>query len=316
MDSAISVVVGIVQHPISKQLLITQRKKDQHLANYWEFPGGKVEVNESEFHALKRELNEEVNIEVLSAYPLKKLTHHYEDKTVHLSFYRIMHYQGEPKPNEGQTMEWVDLSKLDTFKFPDANIPIIKSLSFHQFWAITPDCNLDSIDQFISSIKNSMSTFGLKQVLFRSKHLNDKDYYQIYEQLKVDKKLEGVHFILNREQIDLEKNSSWHLTSKQLYDHVSRPYQKGFLSASCHTLDDIRQAELIGCDCVLLSAVNKTRSHPNGQVLGWQSFKHMANSTTLPVYALGGVKREDLAVSQYQGAIGIAGISSFKVHNE
>ena len=84
------------------------------------------------------------------------------------------------------------------------------------------------------------------------------------------------------------------------------------LTASCHTLEDIKQAEKLDIDFILLSAVLKTKSHPDAVTLGWYEFKQLANQTYLPVYALGGVEREDLAVARYHGAQGVAGISTFK----
>lgn len=307
------VVVGIIQHPISKKLLITQRTNDQHLAGFWEFPGGKVEKNEVLFHALQRELQEEVGINIQSAHPLKKITHHYSDQSVCLSFWVVSNFSGDAFAKEGQELEWVDLTELTKYKFPEANKPIINSLSLPTYWMITPDCDINKIDEFIDSIIQSVTQFHLKQILFRSKNLNDMDYFLVYEKLKYIIDKYDCQIILNRNELKENISASWHLTSTQLYQHINRPIGQGNLSASCHTIEDIKQAEKIGVDFILLSAVCQTHSHPDSNILGWLQFNYLAEQTALPIYALGGVKREDLTVARNHGAIGVAGISAFIV---
>lgn len=307
----IVVVVGIIQHPVTKKFLITKRSKGQHLAGLWEFPGGKVEQGEDLFHALQRELVEEVDINIQSAFPLKKISHQYQDKIVSLNFWVVTHFNGEVSAQEKQELEWVGLDDLNKYEFPEANQPIIKSLNLPFYWMITPNCDVQKIEEYIHSIKQATSQFCIKQILFRSKNLEDNDYFLVYEKLKMMTSKSDCHIILNREKPNNKLTNYWHLTSTQLHEYSKRPFKKGFLSASCHTIKDIKQAEKIGIDFIVLSSVAKTPSHPKAIPLGWYQFKQLAEQTTLPVYALGGVSRENLTVARYHGAIGVAGISTF-----
>jgi len=307
----ILVVVGVVQHPLTKKILITKRTEKQHLAGLWEFPGGKVELGEGLFQALQRELIEEVGITINAAHPLKQITHHYSEQSVCLNFWMISAFKGEATSKENQKLEWVDIDQLHKFEFPEANKPIIESLPLATCWMITPDCELEKLDEFVDALSYSIKKHHITMVLFRSKLLNDQDYYLIYERLKPYLKTLRCRLILNREAINEEICDHWHLTSKQLYLYKARPINKGILSASCHTIEDIRQAEKLDINFILLSAVKKTSSHPEGGILGWSQFKKMAYQTVIPIYALGGVDRDDMTLAQYHGAIGIAGISTF-----
>ncbi len=311
-----SVVVGILQHPETRKILISKRTEHQHLAGLWEFPGGKVESGEDLFHALQREMIEEVGINIQAAYPLKLITHHYDDKPVCLNFWFVTHFEGEGLSQEGQEVKWVELSELSQYQFPEANNNIIKSLNLPSFLMVTPDCEYSKIDEFVQTIKISIERNNLKQILFRSKHLNDEDYYGVYNHLKVEVDKLQCLVLLNRSSINEELAINWHLTSTQLFEYKKRPSSLGLLSASCHTIEDLIQAEKLDLDFVLLSAVKATNSHPNGTTLGWHQFKMLAHETALPVYALGGVCREDIALARLHGAIGVAGISTFIARSE
>lgn len=81
--------------------------------------------------------------------------------------------------------------------------------------------------------------------------------------------------------------------------------------ASCHTLDELRTAELLGVDAVVISPVFATRTHPDQPGLLWSGFQQLHEQTTLPAFALGGLKPSHLGLARDYGAIGIAGISGF-----
>ena len=86
MSGVIEVAAGVIFR--DSRVLITQRRKDDHLGGLWEFPGGKREPSESYEDCLRRELREELGIEVEVGEVLASLTHAYPDKTVHLEFFR------------------------------------------------------------------------------------------------------------------------------------------------------------------------------------------------------------------------------------
>jgi 8-oxo-dGTP diphosphatase len=82
----------------------------------------------------------------------------------------------------------------------------------------------------------------------------------------------------------------------------------GVISCSCHTLDDMRHAEAVGADFLLLSPVQATATHPDANPLGWEAFQRMIADISPPVFALGGVGIMDVAKAKRYGAHGIAAI--------
>ena len=116
-------------HTISRQFFICRRNASQHQGNKWEFPGGKVDAGESPLFALKRELKEEINIEVVSAEPLIVINFDYPDKKVCLHVFLVDKFSGEAIGAEGQESLWVDAKNLSTYTFPDANVAILDVLS-------------------------------------------------------------------------------------------------------------------------------------------------------------------------------------------
>ncbi|MDD2702285.1 MAG: thiamine phosphate synthase, partial [Sideroxydans sp.] len=95
------------------------------------------------------------------------------------------------------------------------------------------------------------------------------------------------------------------LTSAQLQSLHERP-PLDWCGASCHSVDELRRAEQLGCDFALLSPVQATRSHPGLPPLGWARFAEWVDGASIPVYALGGLTREDRQTAWQHGAHGIA----------
>ena len=103
--AAIDVAVGVMRKP-DGSLLLAQRPPGKPYAGYWEFPGGKVESPESILDALKREFEEELGVTVLQADPWCCVEHVYPHAHVHLHFFIIHAWRGEPQSLEGQSFAW------------------------------------------------------------------------------------------------------------------------------------------------------------------------------------------------------------------
>lgn len=123
----IRVAVGILKK--NGKILVAQRPVDKPYSGYWEFPGGKIENNESGGEALKRELYEELGIQVLHADPWFEHVHAYPDKTVLLEMWLVMEFSGEPHGKENQVLQWVTLSEMLTLRLLEGNWPIIERLN-------------------------------------------------------------------------------------------------------------------------------------------------------------------------------------------
>ncbi len=125
-NEAIEVAAGVVFR--AGQVLITQRRSDDHLGGLWEFPGGKREPGESFQACLQRELREELGIEVQVGEWLDSVTHAYPEKTVHLRFYRCAWRRHEPRVLGCQAFAWVTASQLAQYSFPPADGTLLRRL--------------------------------------------------------------------------------------------------------------------------------------------------------------------------------------------
>ncbi|OEG75063.1 7,8-dihydro-8-oxoguanine-triphosphatase [Shewanella colwelliana] len=123
----VHVAVGVILNA-SNQVLLAKRPDNLHQGGKWEFPGGKVEQDETTSQALIRELKEEVNLIVSDTTPLMTISHDYPDKEVLLDIHTVNCFSGDAEALEGQEILWVDLSNLKRYNFPAANIPIIDRL--------------------------------------------------------------------------------------------------------------------------------------------------------------------------------------------
>lgn len=126
----IDVAVGILMKP-NGDVLLGQRPTGKPYAGYWEFPGGKVEQNESIFEALKRELIEELGVEILSAEPWCGVEYVYPHAHVRLHFMISREWQGQPQSLEGQAFSWQ--GKLELEPLLPATIPLIRWLDELRF---------------------------------------------------------------------------------------------------------------------------------------------------------------------------------------
>ncbi|MEO2268692.1 8-oxo-dGTP diphosphatase MutT [Pseudoalteromonas pernae] len=125
-QKVVNVAVGIILR--GQQSFICKRPDDKHQGGLWEFPGGKIESGETTTQALARELSEEIAIDVHSSEPFMLIEHDYGDKKVCLDIHKVSDFTGEPKGAEGQQGQWVALTELTQYAFPEANKAILEKL--------------------------------------------------------------------------------------------------------------------------------------------------------------------------------------------
>jgi 8-oxo-dGTP diphosphatase len=101
----VDVAVGILVRS-DGAFLMTSRPKGKDYAGYWEFPGGKLEVQETVHQALKRELHEELGIEIGDAHPWKVEMVDYPHALVRLHFCKVFNWTGELQMREAQAFSW------------------------------------------------------------------------------------------------------------------------------------------------------------------------------------------------------------------
>ena len=106
VDRPITEVAAGILIDEAGRYLLGQRPEGKPYAGYWEVPGGKIEKGESVFQALKRELHEELGIDILSSEELTVLEHDYPHAYVRLHVSVIRNWSGAPKGCEGQALSW------------------------------------------------------------------------------------------------------------------------------------------------------------------------------------------------------------------
>lgn len=125
--AVVHVAVGVILDS-RRNILISRRAEDVHQGGLWEFPGGKVEPDESLQLALCRELKEELGIEIGRTSPLLEVSHDYGDKSVLLDVHVIWDFTGEARGLEQQPLAWVAVEELGDYIFPAANQPIVQAV--------------------------------------------------------------------------------------------------------------------------------------------------------------------------------------------
>jgi len=310
MTKTVHVAVGVIEDPQGR-ILIARRPDHVHQGGMWEFPGGKVDEGEDVITALRRELREEIGIDVKTTSPLLTITHDYGDKQVLLDVHRVTSFQGEPHGLEGQPVRWVNRDEIRKYTFPEANRGIINAVLLPDRYMIT--ATYSNASDYLVSISSAVS-HGIRLVQFRAGHLADDKYAQIAGQI-IAEYGSRVSVVLNSspEVYKQTQAAGLHLNSRRLMQTSERPVSASkLLSASVHTLAELSQAMKIGADFIVVSPVKPTASHPGAPPLGWEQFANFVSQANCPVYALGGMKPADLNEVKRLGGQGIAGISLFK----
>lgn len=122
----IDVVAAIIRQ--DGKILITQRFQNVHLPGLWEFPGGKVEPDESLEAALKREMLEELGVEIRVEDEFFTVEHDYPTKSVRLHFFNCAVVRGEPRALDVADLRWITPPELTHFEFPAADAALIARL--------------------------------------------------------------------------------------------------------------------------------------------------------------------------------------------
>jgi mutator protein MutT len=137
------------------RILIAQRPAPKHMAGFWEFPGGKLELGEARGAGLARELREELGIEVIDAHPLIRLRHRYPDRHVLLDIWRVRAFGGEPTGRDGQALQWCEAEALPGANLLPADRPAITALRL-------PDCLDAAAHPGADGAEVAMSGSGLR----------------------------------------------------------------------------------------------------------------------------------------------------------
>jgi 8-oxo-dGTP diphosphatase len=302
-------VAAAVVRDAAGRILFAQRVAPRDYAERWEFPGGKIEPGESVEEALQRELLEELGIRVTATQPLISVPFaDFGRRPLRLDVHEVLAYDGEPEGREGQSLRWCSEAELARLVVPPADLPVLAALLQTPWYAITPD-PADDHERFLHDCA-ALLQGGIRRLQLRARAQAPAARAELAARLRDVTEAAGAELLVNGDVELAERlGCGLHLTAAQLEQGL-RPRALP-LAASCHTTSDLRRAERLGCDFVVLGPVAATATHPDAVPLGWERFAALRECTALPVYALGGLQRDDLAHARAHGAQGIAAIRGF-----
>ncbi|HEU0283309.1 MAG TPA: Nudix family hydrolase, partial [Gallionella sp.] len=275
---------------------------------------GKIEPGETPYHALVRELREELGIEIETAYPWITRVYAYPHPTVRLNFFRVTEWRGELHPHEGQEFAWqlplsLTLShegeRGQVSPMLPANAPILRALELPSLYAISNAAELGA-EEFLRRLEVALNN-GLRLVQLREKSMPHDELRELARRVTALAHAHGAKVLLNAD-VELVQEvgaDGVQLTAAQLAGLRERP-AVDWCAASCHNAEELRHAEASGCDFALLSPVLPTLSHPGAPHLGWENFAAIAAGSSIPVYALGGLTPGDMQAAWQHGAHGIS----------
>ncbi len=309
MKDPIQVVVGVLRQ--GEQLFITKRQANQSHAGCWEFPGGKVHAGESLEAALQRELLEEVGITATDWQPLIVIPWDYGEVQVRLHVFVTDRWQGEPLGKEGQEMAWKNVSELDEADFPAANRGIFRALSLADHYMVSG--NFHDPQDALARLQVALED-GVRLIQLRAKQLEESEFFELAQRaIALTHQTPGAKILINGKPewlTTLPEADGIQLPSTALMGLTERPVpQDKLLGISTHTPVEMAKAIELGADFLLLSPVKKTASHPELDGLGWQTFADYVADIPVPVYALGGMKPQDVETAKQYGGQGISAIS-------
>ena len=304
MNPITEVAAAVLTQPDGR-VLLAQRPPGKPYAGYWEFPGGKVEPDESLEATLARELHEELGIVVTR--PCRWITRvfEYPHATVRLNFFRVFEWQGTPHPHEGQVFSWQLPDAVEVTPLLPANFPIVKALTLPSVLGISHAESL-GVDTFLARLDVALAN-GLRLIQLRDKTLPDETRLQLARETVRRAHLQGARVLVNG-PLDLAHAAGAdgvHLDSSAAASLTTRP-DCAWVGVSCHDDAELAHAAALGADFALLSPVLPTLTHPGAATLGWDAFSALAAASPIPVYGLGGLERDDVALAQSHGAHGVA----------
>jgi 8-oxo-dGTP diphosphatase len=302
----VEVVAAVLQRP-DRSFLLAQRPAGKVYAGYWEFPGGKIEQGESADDALARELQEELGIQVKHAYPWITRDYDYDHAAVRLRFHRVTQWSGELRGRENQQFAWQHADALTVSPLLPANYPILSALALPTFYGISNAAQV-GIQRFLRGLELALQG-GLRLVQIREKTLPESELEVLVTKVLALARRDGASVLLNGDD-EVAKRlgvDGVHLTAARLMMADARPDFK-LVGASCHDERELARAAQVGVDFVVLGPVAETATHPGARTLGWNRFRELITDYSVPVYAVGGLRDENLPAAWEAGAHGIAAI--------
>jgi 8-oxo-dGTP diphosphatase len=300
----VRVAAAVITRP-DGYVLLAQRPIGKPYAGYWEFPGGKLEPGESAVDALARELKEELGITVTHAVPWIAQEFVYPHAHVELDFFRVLGWTGEPFGHDGQAFAWQKPGAFEVAPLLPANTRVLSALTLPPVCGVTNAGDIGE-DQFLARAERALIG-GLRLIQLREKDWPVARRDAFAARLLPLAARFGARVLLNGSVEDARRGgfAGVHWPAATLTAATSRP--RGLLvAASCHSRSELAHAAALDIDFAFVGPVQPTATHPGSPTLDWDGFAACIEATRVPVYAIGGLTHDDLAIAIDRGAHGIA----------
>lgn len=299
------VVAGVLRDPTGR-VLLARRPAGKEWAGSWEFPGGKVDADESAGQALARELHEELGIRAQIGRSLISVP--YGD--IVLDAYEVASWRGKLQAREGQSLAWAAPADIDIRSLPPADRPIVSALCLPDRYLITPEPADSEEPGFLAGLENALRA-GVRLVQLRLPGWSRADVAPLARAARECCHAHEAKLLLHADWqlAELLGLDGVHLPARVAAGLSKRPVsQDRWLAVSCHNAEEIAKAAAIGADFITVSPVEPTPSHAGSVSLGWQRASALIADAPLPAYVLGGMSTIDIGTAQRGGAQGIAAI--------
>ena len=308
----IRVAAGVIVNK-DHQVLLAQRPDGKPWSGWWEFPGGKIEENESVESALARELEEELGIQIAGARKWVRFIYEYPKNIVELWFCQVTDWQGEPKGLENQAFAWTLPEQANELgELLPASVAPIRWLQIPTVYALSQWQNQEQADayktRFEAALAQGVRLFQLREPAW-PEGVGAKSLQSLFEYMLERCHAHGAKLIVNsvHPRAWAKKADGIQLRAEDAVQLEERPLPDDKLvGVSCHHLGDLLYAQQLNADFMVLGHVLATPSHPDAEPLGWEQFAQLAQEAGRPVFAIGGQSLESLALAQAHGAHGVA----------
>lgn len=309
MSPIVEAAAAVILRPDGR-FLLGRRPPGKPYAGYWEFPGGKLEAGENAAQALVRELREELAIGIEHLTPWITREHVYPHAHVRLHFFRVTAWRGEIRDLQHDALAWHRADCVEVAPLLPANLAVLRALAFPDFYAITQAGTI-GIDAQLARLEGALAR-GLRLLQIREPQLSPPERASFARQATRLAHARGARVLVNGDvELALGVGADGvHLPAAQLMQMAQRPAlaHLPLLAASCHNAAELAHAGALDLDFAVLGPLMETASHPGVAGLGWKNAARLLESVALPVYALGGLQRDDLPMAQQAGAQGIAAL--------
>lgn len=302
-------VVAAAIYDARGNLLLARRAIDGSAeSGLWEFPGGKVEPGESLEGALRREIAEELDVQLGQLLALPRARAIDRQRGIALNLLTGTLLGDQPKRRIHQELRWVRPHECIQLPLGVLDRQLAKWAGAPTTYHIT-----DPTEPLREQPLSAGAAPSRAWLLARWPGATDEVYASRLEELS-DRC--GVYPLMQHDRFgdasDTIATVGTHLSAKRAAQFEGRPQSpQQWLCVSCHSAAELAHATQLDADFVVLGPIRETASHPGSPGMGWPTFIKLVDTLPMPVLALGGMQPADLPSAMEHRGSGVAGISSF-----